>query len=63
MEVAGLQTRNAGEGIEPREPSHTDGGNGNWEQPLWRTRDRFLSMKMRMKSNDSLTPYTKINYK
>ena len=58
-----LQTVNPGEGVEHREPSHTDAGNGNWEQPLWRTPGTFLSVKMSLKLDDSLTPYTKINCK
>ena len=58
-----LQTVNPGEGIGKREPSHTDAGNGNWEQPLRGTWGRFLSMKMTMKLDCSLTPYTKINCK
>ena len=49
--------------VEHRESSHTDAGNGNWEQPLWRTRGRFLSMKMRTKLDYNLPPYTKINCK
>ena len=32
MEI--LQTIIAGEGVQQREPSYTDAGNGNWEQPL-----------------------------
>ena len=58
-----LQTVNPGEGVEYREPSYSDAGNGNWEQPLWRTPGSFLSTKMRLKLDDSLTPYTKINCK
>jgi len=38
-----LQAINAGEGVEQREPSCTDAGHGNWEQPPWRTSGRFLS--------------------
>ena len=38
-----LQAIDAGEGVEQTEPSYTDAGNGNWEQPLWRTLLMFLS--------------------
>ena len=55
-----LQTINAGEGIQQREPSYTDAGNGNWEQPLGGLLGRFLSVKMRMKLDYSLTLNTKI---
>ena len=37
-----LQTINAGEGAEKREPSYTVGGNAKLVQPLWRTVWRFL---------------------
>ena len=56
-----LQTISAGEGVEQREPSYTDAGNGSWEQPRWRTQGSSLAMKMRMRLECSLTPYTKIN--
>ena len=46
-----LQTINAGKGIQKREPSYTDAGNGNWEQTLWRTPGRFLSDEIRMLPN------------
>ena len=29
--IKDLQTRNAGEGVEKREPSYTVGGNVNWD--------------------------------
>ena len=38
----GLQTINAGEGVEKRESSYTPGGNAKLVQPLWRTVWRFL---------------------
>ena len=37
-----LQTVNAGEGVEKREPSCTVDGNANWYSPLWRTIWGFL---------------------
>ena len=55
-----LQTVNPGEGVEYREPSYSDAGNGNWEQPLGGLLGRFLSVKMRMKLDYSLTLNTKI---
>ena len=36
MATEKLQT-NVGEEKKKREPSYTDAGNRNWEQPLWRT--------------------------
>ena len=33
-----LQTINAAEGVKQREPTYTDAGRGNWEQPLEDTR-------------------------
>ena len=38
-----LQTVNASEGLEKREPSYTVGGNANGSQPLGRTVWRFLN--------------------
>ena len=32
-----LQRINTGDNMEKKEPSHTDAGNANCEQPLWRT--------------------------
>ena len=37
-----LQRVNAGEGMEEREPSSSDAGDGKWDQPLWRTACSFL---------------------
>ena len=33
---------NTGEGMEKREPSSSDAGDGNWDEPLWRTACSFL---------------------
>ena len=44
-----LQTINAGEGVEKREPSYTVDGNVNWEQPLWRTLWRLLKERKQKK--------------
>ena len=55
------KTISAGEGVERREPSYTDAGNGNWEQPRRRTQGSSLAAKMRRRLECSLTPDTKIN--
>ena len=39
-----LQAINAAEGVGQRESSHTDAGNGNWEQPLGGPRAASLAM-------------------
>ena len=40
--LTNLKTRNAGDGVEKREPCYADGGNVNCQRPLWRSVYCFL---------------------
>ena len=55
--IKNLQTTNAGEGVERKEPSGNVGGNVNWYRPLWRTVWRFLTeLKTELPNDPTSTP-------
>ena len=55
--IKNLQTTNAGEGVERKEPSGDVGGNVNWYRPLWRTVWRFLTeLKTELPNDPTSTP-------